>query len=62
MNWDAELIDVDEAEAFLKLPGVLTKLRKNGNGPPFFKLSPQLVRYSKSELLDWMIGCKIVPA
>ena len=48
------LLTVDEAAARLKISKhTLNRWRVTGEGPPFVKYGPRLVRYVESELDNW---------
>jgi predicted DNA-binding transcriptional regulator AlpA len=54
---DSELLTPKEAARFLRMSGsFLAKGRMRGDGPRYRKLS-RAVRYSKSDLLDWLKAC-----
>jgi hypothetical protein len=33
---------------------LLSKMRKDGNGPPFFKIARGQIRYLKSDVISWL--------
>jgi len=48
------LLTVDEAAARVKISKhTLNRWRVTGEGPPFVKYGPRLVRYVESELDNW---------
>lgn len=56
MTYD-ELLTVEEAAARLKISKhTLNRWRVTGEGPPFVKYGPRLVRYIEVALLDWERG------
>lgn len=56
MKYD-ELMTVEEAAARLKISKhTLNRWRVTGEGPPFVKYGPRLVRYIEVALLDWERG------
>jgi predicted DNA-binding transcriptional regulator AlpA len=61
-----QMTDIDQAELFTtKQAATLLKVSKNyleqlrvtGGGPRYFKLSPQQVRYRRSDLESWLTSC-----
>ena len=53
MHYD-ELLTVEEAATRLKISKhTLNRWRVTGEGPPFVKYGPRLVRYLETALTDW---------
>ena len=53
MHYD-ELLTVEEAATRLKISKhTLNRWRVTGEGPPFVKYGPRLVRYLEAALTDW---------
>jgi len=53
MHYD-ELLTVEEAATRLKMSKhTLNRWRVTGEGPPFVKYGPRLVRYLETALTDW---------
>ena len=51
-EYDDEVLTTEEAAKFAKhSPRTFEHLRCSGNGPPYFKPSPKVVRYLKSDVL-----------
>lgn len=49
------LLTTREAARYLKLSrSTLGRLRREGAGPPFVRLSLRAIRYQESELNEWM--------
>lgn len=49
-----DLLTVEDAAAHLRLSKhTLNRWRTTGDGPPFVKYGPKLVRYSLQDLEDW---------
>lgn len=54
---DIELMTPSEAAQFLKVsPRTLARWRMTGEGPAFTPLSPQAVRYVRTDLIKWLEG------
>ena len=54
-NENLDLINQEEAAKLLGLanPRTLAAWRLRRSGPPYRKIGKRLVRYSRSEVLDW---------
>lgn len=52
---DEEFISADQASAITGLSTpALAQLRHRGNGPRFYKPTPRIVLYRKSEVVAWV--------
>lgn len=62
MKTDDKLLDTKEAAILTGLSvHTLIKYRKEGIGPPYFKVNNFLVRYKHDEVVAWMEKQHILP-
>lgn len=53
------LISPDEvSDCFNIQPETLTLWRKNGEGPPFYKINGTVTRYLKHEVIEYLQKCR----
>jgi excisionase family DNA binding protein len=59
----SKMLDVKQAAERLNVPArLLNNWRVQGRGPRYTKVGPRLVRYSESDLEQWLKSQVVVPA
>lgn len=59
---DEPAISTTMAAALLNIsPKTLREWRRRGEGPPFYKLTAQMVVYTRTEVLEWRDARRVTP-